>query len=250
MAPDCLANLALEGRELRQESVLGPKILYYDRPETISHFGDLWDSRRFELTTIGRDEPPHKWVERLKVDHIIGCAMWIPCKAIQRIGMFDERFFLNYEETVCCFRARRAGMPIFVVPQARVWHKVSSSFSSHAQLVYFLERIRLLWIEKNFEGAEKWRLLARKETALKAKILARLLRRSVAYVIFFLLRRHRTLERTRYKLCSNYAAILGWTHYFMRRFGNCPPHIRRENGCSRPRGHAIDPNGPLKMCSS
>lgn len=227
VAPDCLANLAQAARELPPGSVLGPKILYYDRPETIWHLGGLWDRRRFELTAIGRDEPSGKWMDPSRVDHIVGCAMWIPSAVIREVGMFDERFFLNYEETDWCFRAGRAGIPIFVVPRARVWHKVSSSFSSSAQMVYFLERNRLLWIEKNFKGAEKWRFVARKEFAPKVKILARLLRRSVAYVLFFLLGRRRTLERTRYKLRLNYAAVLAWSHYVLRRFGDCPAHIRK-----------------------
>ena len=225
VAPDCLMNLARAARELPKDSVLGPKILYYDRPETVWHFGSRWDQKALELTAVARNEPSERWAQRLRVDHIIGCAMWIPRRALEKVGMFDERFFLNYEETDWCFRAARAGIPLFVIPDATVWHKISSSFSSSAQMVYFLERNRLLWIEKNFSGLQRWRLVARKEIPPKVKLLARLLRRCLAYGLFFLARRRSKLEYYGRRVRLNYAAVLGWCHYLIRRFGDCPAHL-------------------------
>lgn len=225
LSPDCLSNLARAAHVLPEHSVLGAKILYYTQPDTIWHFGSRWDKKRFELVTIAQNEPAGHWNERMEVDHIIGCAMWIPSAVIRKIGLFDQRFFLNYEETDWCFRAKRAGVSLFSIPNALVWHKVSSSFSSHAQIVYFCERNRLLWIEKNFKGIDGWRFVVTKEIAPKLKIVIRLIRRSIAYVLFSIIRSHNKRNHTRYKLCLNYAAVLGWTHYLMRRFGNCPPYI-------------------------
>jgi hypothetical protein len=41
---------------------------------------------------------------------------------LDRIGLFDERFFLYFEETELCHRAARAGWPTDYVVESRVAH--------------------------------------------------------------------------------------------------------------------------------
>jgi N-acetylglucosaminyl-diphospho-decaprenol L-rhamnosyltransferase len=41
---------------------------------------------------------------------------------LDRIGLFDETFFLYFEETDLCLRAARAGWPTDYVVESRVAH--------------------------------------------------------------------------------------------------------------------------------
>ncbi len=41
---------------------------------------------------------------------------------LEEIGEFDERFFIYYEETDLCLRAKKAGWKIYFIPDAEVMH--------------------------------------------------------------------------------------------------------------------------------
>ncbi|MCG8431071.1 MAG: hypothetical protein MJA29_07850, partial [Candidatus Omnitrophica bacterium] len=71
----------------------------------------------------------------------------------------DERFFLLYEEVDWCYAGRRAGYESLSVPRAKVWHKVSSSFSGNESPLYeyYFTRNRLLWSQKNLTFFRKLR---------------------------------------------------------------------------------------------
>ena len=57
-----------------------------------------------------------------RVDWISGAAMMIRREVFQRIGGFDEGFFLYFEETEFCFRAALSGFEVWYVPGCRVTH--------------------------------------------------------------------------------------------------------------------------------
>lgn len=56
------------------------------------------------------------------VDWICGASMMIRTAVIETIGGLDEGYFLYFEETDFCLRARRAGFPTWYVPESRVMH--------------------------------------------------------------------------------------------------------------------------------
>jgi N-acetylglucosaminyl-diphospho-decaprenol L-rhamnosyltransferase len=56
------------------------------------------------------------------VDWICGASMLIRPVVFAAIGGLDERYFLYFEETDFCFRARRAGFATWYVPESRVMH--------------------------------------------------------------------------------------------------------------------------------
>lgn len=51
-------------------------------------------------------------------DWICGCTMLIRKRVIDEIGMFDQRFFLYFEETDLCFRAQQSGWEIWAVGES------------------------------------------------------------------------------------------------------------------------------------
>jgi N-acetylglucosaminyl-diphospho-decaprenol L-rhamnosyltransferase len=55
-------------------------------------------------------------------DWVCGAAIMIRAAVINAIGGLDENYFLYYEETDFCFRARRAGFLTWYVPESRVMH--------------------------------------------------------------------------------------------------------------------------------
>lgn len=64
-----------------------------------------------------------------QVDWVAGASVLMRCEMLDEIGLFDERFFLYYEETELCRRAARAGWQTFYVPASEVAHVGSASTS-------------------------------------------------------------------------------------------------------------------------
>jgi GT2 family glycosyltransferase len=57
-----------------------------------------------------------------RVDYVSGACMMIRRDALKQIGHLDERFFMYFEETDWCIRAKRAGLDIYHCVEARVKH--------------------------------------------------------------------------------------------------------------------------------
>lgn len=62
-----------------------------------------------------------------KVDWTAGASLLIRARMLEEIGLFDETFFLYYEETELCHRAMRAGWETYYVPSSRTVHVGSAS---------------------------------------------------------------------------------------------------------------------------
>jgi N-acetylglucosaminyl-diphospho-decaprenol L-rhamnosyltransferase len=70
-----------------------------------------------------------------RVDWISGSSMMIRPEVFAAIGGLDENYFLFFEETDLCRRARRAGFKTWYVPESRVMHigGASTSVSSRTR---------------------------------------------------------------------------------------------------------------------
>jgi GT2 family glycosyltransferase len=68
-------------------------------------------------------------------DWVGGMFMLIPAAVFRRIGGFDERYFLYYEDVDLCARMRLAGYDIRLCPNAKVIHEARRQ--SHRDLRYF-----------------------------------------------------------------------------------------------------------------
>ncbi|MCZ0963325.1 glycosyltransferase family 2 protein [Paracoccus benzoatiresistens] len=62
-----------------------------------------------------------------EVDWAAGASLMMRRSMLERTGGFDEKFFLYFEETDLCRRARRAGWPTHFVPDSVVTHIGSAS---------------------------------------------------------------------------------------------------------------------------
>jgi len=60
-------------------------------------------------------------------DWVSGASMMVRAGVLDAIGPFDEGYFLYYEETDFCLRARRVGWECWYVPEARILHIAGQS---------------------------------------------------------------------------------------------------------------------------
>lgn len=71
--------------------------------------------------------PMHMGHEAAEVDWVSGASMMARREVFARIGGLDESFFLYFEETEFCHRAKAAGFEVWYVPASRVTHIAGQS---------------------------------------------------------------------------------------------------------------------------
>jgi GT2 family glycosyltransferase len=160
--------------------IVGPKMLYFDEPDRIWCAGNQLDWRSGESIRLQAEQRDNgaegQRADELprEADFITACAIFLRRQVIEEIGLLDPRFFIYYEETDWCMRARAAGWQILYVPRARMWHKVSAAMGTTSPATaYYMSRNVLLFVAKNRRGLSKlWSL---------ARVSARNLRTIAAY---------------------------------------------------------------------
>ncbi|OGT21485.1 MAG: hypothetical protein A3C55_03015 [Gammaproteobacteria bacterium RIFCSPHIGHO2_02_FULL_42_13] len=67
------------------------------------------------------------------VGQICGACLMIRKAVIEKIGLFDERFFLYFDEADLCLRAARAGFKMLYFPDASIVHLEGASSASSSR---------------------------------------------------------------------------------------------------------------------
>lgn len=128
VAEDFLEKLVRGARERSEIGMAGPKILYHDDPHRIWFAGGEITFWKGQIAHLGLRQPDgERWNVPRAVDYITGCALLVKRECIEKIGGFDESYYIYGEDADWCMRARRAGFQCWFVPAAHVWHKISAS---------------------------------------------------------------------------------------------------------------------------
>jgi GT2 family glycosyltransferase len=146
--------------------------------------------------------------------------MFFSAAITETIPLLDDRFFLTFEESDLCFRAKKQGFRSYCVGDAKVYHKISASFggSSSPLITYFLTRNSLLWGERHLSLKEYAGLVI---VTLRRMIWATPLEARSRYRIIRLIEVLKLHYRGECDSVASHAAFLGVRDYFLRRFGNC-----------------------------
>jgi len=65
--------------------------------------------------------------EPVGVEAVSGGAMAISRGVIDKVGLFDERFFMYFEDLDYCRRAGKAGIKVYYLPEAQIIHEHGAS---------------------------------------------------------------------------------------------------------------------------
>lgn len=210
--PDMIPEIIRVMEADRTIGAAGPKILYYDHPSTIWSAGNRVNWRTGECSRLQAEMSDDLTDSALRdVDYITGCAICVRRDVIDHIGLLDERFFIYFEETDWCIRARHDGWRIVYVPSARIWHKVSAAMGATSPSTdYYMTRNCLLFLSKNLRGIRRFASLALS--------IARTLKIVTAFSV-----KNRTPERLR----SRTIRLLGLRDAFLGRWGKMGSDVER-----------------------
>ncbi len=151
VAPDFLRPL-LEKAAEPDVGIVGGKIYLPGEPTRFQSAGafinnwtgETWN--RFE-----REEDAGQGNSEFHPDFLMGAAFLLTKWLVEKVGAFDERLFIYYEETDLCVRARRAGFKVVYVPGSRVWHceKPRHKTSKQSWEQYYMLRNRIVFMRRH-----------------------------------------------------------------------------------------------------
>jgi N-acetylglucosaminyl-diphospho-decaprenol L-rhamnosyltransferase len=164
MGAEALAGMLRVIRAEPETALVGPRI--------VDDSGELaWSLRRFprhrstfaQALFAHRLLPRQAWTdelirdaaayeERWSPEWVSGACMLVRRDAFERIGGFDERFFLYCEDTDLCRRLWAAGHVVRFEPAAEVWH-VGGASSEPGETQAVAARSRVLYARKHMGRA-------------------------------------------------------------------------------------------------
>ncbi|WP_442577299.1 glycosyltransferase family 2 protein [Microbacterium sp. F51-2R] len=120
---------------------VSPTVLYRDEPDRIWFGGgtlDMPDGYPHHTP----DDALAPCVDGVRTTELLaGCCITASAETWRAVGLFDERFFLNFEDSEWSVRARGRGIRLLVACDVRILHAVSASFRGAAASLgsfYFL----------------------------------------------------------------------------------------------------------------
>jgi GT2 family glycosyltransferase len=147
------------GRLVKPDGSLDPSARKF--PTSLSKFFTISGLKsRFPASSFfsGHEFGQCDHMSTLEVDWIPGTFTLYRRTMLEQTGLFDERFYIYYEETDLCKTARRHGWKVYYLPTAKVIHvggassktRKDTTFDKHAlQVVKFRMRSEWLYFRKN-----------------------------------------------------------------------------------------------------
>lgn len=214
LEPDALTRLVAAMEAAPQAAMAGPRVYCTDPAGAIFAEGSFvrWSRGRIEHRGMyGRADENLTGPE--PVDFLVGCGVLIRSSLIERIGLLDPGFFLNYEDVEWGVRAARSGFRSLYVPDAVLYHKVSATLGpGSAANTYYMTRNGLRFFWNNAPGMSRFL-----STAL---IVLRTMRTVTAWTL-------RSQYRTPEFRSKRRANLFALRDFLFGRFGPMGPDVRR-----------------------
>ena len=148
VAPDALGQLKQALTECGGRALFSPAIISTEQQTPWFAGGriDFFRMRTKHEQSFISEHTPYE------TGFLTGCALFIPREAMASIGLLDERYFLYYEDAAYSLQAARAGLKLWVIPEARVSHSEESRENPtktywlvRSGVEFFLRESRGLW---------------------------------------------------------------------------------------------------------
>jgi len=132
--------------------IVCPKFHYYFNKGTIEYAGykrvNIFTGRNGMIGIGQKDEGQFDFLKKTNYAH--GGAMMVCKKAIEKVGLLPEEFFLYYEELDWSVRFKKKGYSIYFQPSALIYHKESMTTGKTSPLkTFYLTRNRILFMKRN-----------------------------------------------------------------------------------------------------
>lgn len=170
LTKDSVGHLFEFARQNKEVGIVAPKLLNPDGSVQPSCYHDPTLLAALREYFWGIRDSFQKYAPKgsvpVRVDAVVGAAMLIPRKVINRVGTFDERYFMYFEDLDYCRRVRKEGFNVYYLPKSKIYHEhggvtrtvpasarrwlIESSIVYHGKMGHNLLTL-ILWL------GQKWR---------------------------------------------------------------------------------------------
>jgi len=111
--------------------VIGARLLNKDGSvqKSVSNFPNIWSAiREFWFGEKGSYQyyvPQTN--EPIAVDSLVGAAFLITPKALEKVGMLSEKYFMYFEDIDYCRAVKKSGLKVYYLPDAEIIHLLGAS---------------------------------------------------------------------------------------------------------------------------
>jgi GT2 family glycosyltransferase len=156
--PGCIAELAAAAEANPEAGLFQPLILRW-MDGSAYPVPVRWAARFDGFHVI--DPQDDEANATLSVAYAAGSALFVRAEVFRLAGLFDESFFLCWEEVDLAYRARRAGYGSLLVRSARARHEGHASFGGRVSpaMDYFNCRNQWRWASRHLSRGHRLRLL-------------------------------------------------------------------------------------------
>ncbi len=155
--PDFLTPIVRAFQEMPEMAICQPKVLDLNNPEMFEYAGGAGGFLdRFGYPFLkGRifftlEKDRGQYNHRQEIFWASGAAFCIRQSVLAETGLLDEDFFMHMEEIDLCWRTHLLGWKIFLIPEAKIWHKGGGTLQQeHPRKLYWNFRNNIFLLVKN-----------------------------------------------------------------------------------------------------
>lgn len=121
---------------------------FEEQGKVIWYAGGFTDWKNIRSVHRGVDEVDRGQYDKTEpVEFATGCCIFFKREVLEKVGLFDERYFLYYEDADLSERIKKAGFKIYYVPSAMLIHVNAASSGGPGNKLhdYFLTRNQMLF---------------------------------------------------------------------------------------------------------
>ena len=160
---DCISELVKSAESDEKIGIVGPMFLWASQPKRIQNVMGASLPKVLPSISLGNilsgtpdaafEEDRGQYKELIDIDAVNGL---VKREVIDKVGLYDEKFFFTYDDADFSYRVKQAGYRVVTDPNAKVWHVGAGTVSSVTPFyVYYSYRGRLRFGLKHFRGLKR-----------------------------------------------------------------------------------------------
>ncbi len=172
LAPRGLVERLAEGIHRSHLDIAAPQIYEYPMKHRLWSKGHYYNSITGLIT-----RKPIPMMPRTQ-HYLTGCCLMVKHRVFEKMGLFDESFFMYGEDIEFCHRAEKNGFRIGVVKDAQIYHRANASSQNNSPFYEFnINRGHFILSERlSRSKAEYMGLLPLKFTMMGIRAMVRTMR--------------------------------------------------------------------------
>lgn len=155
---DNALNELLNFAENNEFGIAAPQLIQPDGTiqPSVSHSSGIWNA--IKEYVLGYKNSYSEYVpkgeKKIEVEAVYGAALLVRRSLFEKLGAFDERYFMYFEDLDLCRKVRNSGLKIYYLPMIKIYHEVGGTIHSDIPALKWLSNSA-----KIYHGPLKYYLL-------------------------------------------------------------------------------------------